>query len=108
MSLKNIAKKQKDSSHLQSYNFAKTKEKHLKMEDNMEHTGHKYEGNFVVVTGASSDIGMELDRVFAENGLELLIAAETENITVDLSTYEGVETLYQKIIATKAGKSSGP
>lgn len=83
----------------------------------MEHTGHKYEGNFAVVTGASSGIGMELARVFAENGFDLLIAADAENIhdvakeleayghtveaiTVDLSTYDGVETLYQKIIAT--------
>lgn len=70
----------------------------------MEHTGHKCEGNFAVLTGASSGIGMELDRVFTENGLDLLIATEAGNITVDLSTYEGVETLYQKIIATKARK----
>jgi short-subunit dehydrogenase len=82
----------------------------------MEHTNHKYEGKFAVVTGASSGIGMELAKVFAENGFDLLVAADhddihevakdleayghsVEAVTVDLSTYEGVETLYQNIIA---------
>src|SRR5438045_2777349 len=69
-----------------------------------------------LVTGASSGIGFELARVFAENGFDLLIAAEDEElasakasldshdsrveaIRVDLATPEGVGKLYQRILA---------
>src|SRR4051794_29631368 len=66
-----------------------------------------------VITGASSGIGYELARVFAENGFDLLINAEDEAIETarltlsngtnvdavraDLSRAEGVETLYAAI-----------
>ena len=67
-----------------------------------------------VVTGASSGIGYELAKQFAQNGFDLLIAAEdqgladaaqtlqgmgaaVESVTVDLAEYDGVETLYEKI-----------
>ncbi len=67
-----------------------------------------------VVTGASSGIGLELAKQFAERGFDLLIAAEDEGIhpavemlewkgatvdgeQVDLATRAGVETLYQRI-----------
>ncbi|WP_067495253.1 SDR family oxidoreductase [Actinoplanes sp. TFC3] len=89
---------------------------------------------FAVVTGASSGIGYELARQFVENGYDLLIAAEDEDIEqaatnlrrdgqnqvtavrADLATYEGVETLYSKIqetgrpvdaIALNAGRGIG-
>lgn len=69
---------------------------------------------FAVVTGASSGIGYELARQFAENGFDLLIASNSERIDVaadllrasgtdvkavrtDLATSEGVEALYQEI-----------
>jgi uncharacterized protein len=67
-----------------------------------------------VVTGASSGIGFELARQFAEHGYDLVVAAEDEGINtaaqalastgasvrpvqVDLASYEGVETLYSSI-----------
>jgi short-subunit dehydrogenase len=67
-----------------------------------------------VVTGASSGIGYELARQFAENGFDLLVTAEDERINEaaqsleasgakvesvrsDLATYEGVEALYERI-----------
>lgn len=67
-----------------------------------------------VVTGASSGIGFELAREFVENGFDLIIAAEDEGIhdarealedlgglveavQVDLSTFSGVEELYERI-----------
>lgn len=71
-----------------------------------------------VVTGASNGIGYELAKQFAQNGFDLLITAtgpsidevaseiaqtsKSEIVTVqaDLATYEGVETLYNKIKAT--------
>jgi short-subunit dehydrogenase len=71
-----------------------------------------------VVTGASSGIGFELAKQFAEHGYDLLIAAEDDAIEqaaadfrrdgqnqvlpvrVDLATYEGVESLYEAILAT--------
>jgi len=87
-----------------------------------------------VVTGASSGIGYELARQFAEHGFDLLIAAEDEGIEqagaelrrdggpqvqtcrVDLASYDGVERLYQSIertgrpveaIAINAGRGAG-
>jgi uncharacterized protein len=73
---------------------------------------------FAVVTGASSGIGFELARQFAEHGFDLLIAAEDDAIQqtaadlrrdgqnqvtavqTDLATYEGVEKLYAAILET--------
>jgi len=69
---------------------------------------------FAVVTGASSGIGFELAKQFAEHGFDLLIASEGQDIidaarrlgenganvdslTVDLAQYDGVEKLYQKM-----------
>lgn len=70
-----------------------------------------------VVTGASSGIGYELARQFAQNGFDLLVTAtgtsigeaaqsleklgaKVETVQADLATYEGVETLYDRIKAT--------
>ncbi|MEV4642462.1 SDR family NAD(P)-dependent oxidoreductase [Actinoplanes sp. NPDC049548] len=73
---------------------------------------------FAVVTGASSGIGYELARQFAEHGYDLLVTAEDEGIEqaavdlrrdgqnevtavrADLATYDGVEELYERIRAT--------
>ncbi|HEU5013448.1 MAG TPA: SDR family NAD(P)-dependent oxidoreductase [Roseiflexaceae bacterium] len=72
---------------------------------------------FAVVTGASSGIGYELARQFAQNGFDLLVTSTGPNINAaardfealgaqvttvqaDLATYDGVETLYQKIRAS--------
>ncbi len=69
---------------------------------------------FAVVTGASSGIGFELARVFAQNGFDLLVNSGSEKIKsaapnfeslgaqvtaveADLSTYEGVEKLWHAI-----------
>jgi short-subunit dehydrogenase len=69
-----------------------------------------------VVTGASSGIGRELSRQFAENGFDLLVTAQSarieevarelkatgaqvQTVQVDLATYDGVETLYRAIQA---------
>ncbi|PSM50897.1 oxidoreductase [Chroococcidiopsis sp. CCALA 051] len=86
-----------------------------------------------VVTGASSGIGYELAKQFAQNGFDLLITAnhsnlnevaqtlagmdaKVETVQADLATYDGVEALYQKIqdtnravdaIAINAGVSVG-
>ena len=89
---------------------------------------------FAVVTGASSGIGYELARQFADHGYDLLLAAEDEEIEqaavdlrrdgqnqvtavrADLATYEGVEKLYAEIraagrpvdvIALNAGRGMG-
>ncbi len=70
-----------------------------------------------VVTGASSGIGFELAKQFAENGFDLLVNAEdaglstaaeqlqatgaqVQSVRVDLSTYEGVEEFYTAIVST--------
>jgi uncharacterized protein len=70
-----------------------------------------------VVTGASSGIGLELAKQFAQNGYDLLITAEDQGITsaaatlkslgaqvetqqLDLAKYEGVEALYKAITST--------
>jgi uncharacterized protein len=71
---------------------------------------------FAVVTGASSGIGYELARVFAENGYDLLVTSgsekiekaaadfsnlgvEVKSVEADLTTYEGVEKLWSEIQA---------
>ena len=70
-----------------------------------------------VVTGASSGIGYELAKQFAQNGFDLLVtstdakideAAQTfkglgasvQTVQADLATYDGVETLYSQVKAT--------
>jgi short-subunit dehydrogenase len=72
---------------------------------------------FAVVTGASSGIGYELAKQFAENGYDLLVCAESPDIKnaaqefsdlgaqvwsvqTDLSTDEGAERLYDEVRAT--------
>ncbi|MEV6492221.1 SDR family NAD(P)-dependent oxidoreductase [Actinoplanes sp. NPDC051633] len=73
---------------------------------------------FAVVTGASSGIGFELAKQFAEHGYDLLITAEDDGIEqaaadfrrdgqnqvlavrADLATYDGVEALYAAILET--------
>ncbi|MCS0638463.1 SDR family NAD(P)-dependent oxidoreductase [Streptomyces sp. LP05-1] len=71
-----------------------------------------------VVTGASGGIGLELARRFADHGFDLLICAEDDGLVpaaeelrgrgaevravqVDLATYDGVETLYGEVSATR-------
>jgi uncharacterized protein len=71
----------------------------------------KNNGRFAIVTGASTGIGYELAKCCAENGFDLLIAANepeineaaddfkklgvgVEAVEVDLATIEGVEKLY--------------
>jgi len=78
---------------------------------------HQQQRPFAVVTGASSGIGFELAKVLAEEGFDLLIAAEDEEIAAaqrelnqiaasvectreDLATEPGVERLYERIKAT--------
>ncbi|MFD7631000.1 SDR family NAD(P)-dependent oxidoreductase [Streptomyces sp. NPDC059851] len=70
-----------------------------------------------VVTGASSGIGLELARQFAQHGYDLLITAEdaelaaaaaalddygteVHSVRTDLTTFEGVEELHRNITAT--------
>jgi short-subunit dehydrogenase len=69
-----------------------------------------------VITGASSGIGLELAKQFAQHGYDLLITAENgqiedaarelramgasvSTVQADLATYEGVEKLYARIRA---------
>lgn len=71
-----------------------------------------------VVTGASNGIGYEIAKQFAQNGFDLVITATSdrinetaqtlkelganvETVEADLATYEGVETLYNKIKASE-------
>ena len=87
-----------------------------------------------VVTGASSGIGLELARQFAQHGFDLLVTAEDDAIATaaaqlsgetdvavhpvqtDLATFDGVERLYNAIrsdgrpvdaIAINAGRGAG-
>jgi uncharacterized protein len=86
-----------------------------------------------LVTGASSGIGLELAKQFAQHGFDLVVAAENLEISqaaseltslgaevtpvqADLSTYEGVETVYERTqqlgrpveaLALNAGVGSG-
>jgi short-subunit dehydrogenase len=86
-----------------------------------------------LVTGASSGIGLELARQFADHGFDLVITAEddelvvaqrdlqggrahVEAVRVDLATQEGVEELWRAVQATgrpleaaalNAGRGSG-
>lgn len=70
-----------------------------------------------VVTGASSGIGYELAKQFAQNGFDLVVTstnsnineaaqafnglgANVETVQADLATYDGVETLYRQIKQT--------
>jgi len=72
---------------------------------------------FAAVTGASSGIGFELAKVFAEEGFDLLVTAEdaeieaaqrelnqltasVEGVRLDLSREEEVQRLYERIEAT--------
>jgi uncharacterized protein len=73
---------------------------------------------FAVVTGASSGIGFELAKQFAEHGYDLLVTAEDAaidqaaadlrrdgqnqviSVRADLATYNGVEELYAAILET--------
>jgi short-subunit dehydrogenase len=72
---------------------------------------------FAVVTGASSGIGLELAKVFAENGYDLLVTsageglepaaaqvralgATVDTVRADLATHDGVHTLVGAIQAT--------
>jgi len=49
-----------------------------------------YNRQFAVVTGASSGIGFELAKVFAEEGFDLLIAAEDAELTTALEELKGL------------------
>ena len=68
--------------------------------------------NLALITGASSGIGLELARVFAQNGYDLIVNAASERleratsqlkelgvdvipVQSDLSTYDGVEQLWR-------------
>src|SRR3954463_4358380 len=70
-----------------------------------------------VVTGASSGIGLELAKQFAEHGFDLLVCAEDPGVravggqlqefgtdvtpvAADLSKFDGVEQLYRAIVSS--------
>lgn len=70
-------------------------------------------GKFAIITGASSGIGLELARLAAADGYDLLVAADTplvdpsavltglgvdvRSIEADLSTFEGVDRLLAEV-----------
>jgi uncharacterized protein len=73
--------------------------------------------NFALITGASSGIGLELARVFAKNGYDLVVNSNSERldsattelqnlgvevipVVADLATYDGVEQLWGAIQQT--------
>jgi short-subunit dehydrogenase len=72
--------------------------------------------NLALVTGASSGIGRELAKQFAQNGFDLIVAAEDElegavaelqslgatvdGVRVDLAAPEGVEELWRRVAET--------
>ena len=72
--------------------------------------------NLALVTGASSGIGRELAKQFAQNGFDLIVAAEDEldgavaelqslgatvdSVRVDLAAPEGVEELWRRVEET--------
>jgi uncharacterized protein len=72
--------------------------------------------NLALVTGASSGIGRELAKQFAQNGFDLIVAAEDEldgavaelqslgatvdGVRVDLAAPEGVEALWRRVEET--------
>lgn len=59
-----------------------------------------------IVTGASSGIGLELARICAEKGIDLIIAAdepEIENAASDLRQMHGAVEAVQADLATEAG-----
>lgn len=83
----------------------------------MDNASAGLEQPLAVVTGASSGIGLELARQFAQNGFDLIIVAEDAGILraaeelriygvnvdpyeIDLAHYKGVELLGEKIEAT--------
>ena len=74
-------------------------------------------GQLAVVTGASSGIGYNLAKVFAENGFDLVIGAggdrlakaeadframgvAVQAVQADLATYEGVEEFWRQVEGT--------
>ena len=76
----------------------------------------EYSGQFAVITGASSGIGLELARQFATHGFDVLLAAEddrlsaaaheirnlgaqVETVRTNLATPDGVDMLYKAIQA---------
>lgn len=74
-------------------------------------------GQLALVTGASSGIGLELAKLFASNGYDLIIVAEdagidaaaetlrslgpmVESVQADLATRDGVDELWERVEAT--------
>lgn len=64
------------------------------------------ERSFAIVTGASSGIGLELARCCAENGFDLLLAADSpavHEVAVQLETKGGAVEAIEADLATTAG-----